>query len=317
MENLQTQNQNTQLTPIKAFSNFFQGNSIKKKFDEVLGQNASGFISSVVSVVSQNNQLLNATHESIYGAALVAASLQLPIIPSLGLAYIVPYNQKVNGQYMQVAQFQISYKGLHQLALRSGKYETIHTTDVRQGELINIDRMTGEMEFQWVQDNTERNKLPIIGYISYFKLISGFKSTFYMTLEEIQGHALKYSKSYAKYKTGLWKDEFETMAMKTVSKLHLNRKGILSIEMERAIKFDGSEVKNANPETNMSANAQIINIEANYVDNDSSEVVDAEFDYDAALNETLEQERQQDAKVLEAQRQMEIIVEKQKNNQKL
>ena len=117
---------NTPSTPIKAISNFFNSEKTQEKFSQLLGKKGPNFIASVVSLASSSTDLSKVEPSSIYGAALIAASVDLPIIPSLGYAYIIPYNQKVNGSYVKVAQFQIGYKGLIQLAHRSKQYITIH-----------------------------------------------------------------------------------------------------------------------------------------------------------------------------------------------
>ena len=101
--------------------------------------------------------------------------------------------------------------------------------------------MTGEMEFEWLSDNV-RSKKPVIGYISYFKLINGFESTFYMSKEEVEQHAKRYSQSY-KSKFGQWVDDFDSMALKTVCKLNLSKNAPLSTEMQKAIKTDQAIIK--------------------------------------------------------------------------
>ena len=89
--------------------------SVKKKFEELLGKKAQGFITSVLQCVSSNDLLSKADPASIYHAASVAATLDLPLNNNLGFAYIVPYNQKQkDGTYKQVAQFQLGYKGFIQ-----------------------------------------------------------------------------------------------------------------------------------------------------------------------------------------------------------
>ena len=239
MSQVQTTNQNQQLAPatgVKGLSNFLNSDGIKSKFTEILGQKGVGFISSVLSVVSSNTSLANADQNSIYTAALLAASLDLPINQNLGLAYIVPYKTKQpDGTYKQMAQFQLGYKGFLQLAQRSGQFKTINSTDVKEGEIVSWDRMSGELTFNWIQDSKERLSRKTVGYLSYFKLLNGFENSFYMTIEEIEAHAKKYSQTYRQYGTGLWKDEFDGMAKKTVTKLNLSKNATLTIEMQRAV----------------------------------------------------------------------------------
>lgn len=282
MSTVQTQNQNQlPTTGIKGLSNFLNSDSIKGRFTEILGQKGVGFISSVLSVVSSNQSLANADQNSIYTAALMAASLDLPINQNLGLAYIVPYNAKQSdGTYKQMAQFQLGYKGFLQLAQRSGQFKTINSTDVREGEILSWDRMSGEITFDWIQDSKERLSKKVVGYLSYFKLLNGFENSLYMTVEEIEAHAKKYSQTYKKFGTGLWKDEFDGMAKKTVTKLNLSKNAPLSIEMQKAVTSDQAVIKNDKFVTE-----ETVDVETQYVDNE-----DVALDVNA-VNETKERER--------------------------
>ena len=268
MSQVQTTNQNQQLAPatgVKGLSNFLNSDGIKSKFTEILGQKGVGFISSVLSVVSSNASLANADQNSIYTAALLAASLDLPINQNLGLAYIVPYKTKQSdGTYKQMAQFQLGYKGFLQLAQRSGQFKTINSTDVKEGEIVSWDRMSGELTFNWIQDSKERLSRKTVGYLSYFKLLNGFENSFYMTIEEIEAHAKKYSQTYRQYGTGLWKDEFDGMAKKTVTKLNLSKNAPLSIEMQRAVVSDQAVIKN----DNFAKEEGVVDVETQYVDHE-------------------------------------------------
>ena len=220
-------------TPIKynrmSLSALLQSGTIKKRFEDVLGQKAAGFISSIMSAVSSNKKLSEANPLSVVSAAAIAASLDLPINPNLGFAHIVPYGGN--------AQFQMGWRGYVQLAMRTGQYKLVNVEKVYEGELVKHDRFTGEMIF----DESKKDSDKIAGYVAFFRLLNGFEKYFYMTTEEIQQHGKKYSKSYA-HSDGRWKLDFEAMAKKTVLKLLLNRFGILSISMEKAIQADQAVV---------------------------------------------------------------------------
>lgn len=196
----------------------------KKRFHEILGKKSAGFISSVLSVANSN--LKNAEPQSVLNAAVIAATLDLPINPNLGFAYIVPYGSQ--------AQFQMGAKGFIQLAMRSGQYKTINVREVREGEIVKESKFTGEYEFG------EATSDEVVGYMAYFKLLNGFEKFFYMTKGELEAHGKKYSKNY----NGLWKSNFDSMAKKTVLKLALSKYGVLSIEMQMAQTFDQSVIKN-------------------------------------------------------------------------
>ena len=208
---------------------------VKKRFEDILGKKAPGFISSVINV-AKSPSLADAEPNSIMASAVVAATLDLPIDPNLGFAYIVPYNDKKQGK---IAQFQMGYKGFIQLAMRSGQYKTINAAPVFENDLKKINRLTGEIEFN---DNPEPST-KIVGYVGYFRLINGFEKALYMTREELEIHGKKYSQSYKSnkdwvVKQSLWTTDFDSMATKTVLKLLLSKYGPMSIEMQTAIKSD-------------------------------------------------------------------------------
>jgi recombination protein RecT len=236
----------------------FQRDDVQAKFKELMGKRASSFITSVLQIVASSDQLVKADPGSVYQAAAVAATLDLPLNNNLGFAYIVPFNQKQkDGTYKTLAQFQLGAKGFRQLALRTGQFLTIHETDVREGEIKKVDRLSGEMEFEWIQDEKERLSKKVVGYVSYFKLVNGYEQTYYMTVEKLNQHGSKYSQTFKKG-FGLWKDDFDAMARKTVIKLNLSKNAPLSVEMQKALTFDQSVVKDADSDT----------VDVDYVDNE-------------------------------------------------
>lgn len=259
-------------TGVKGLSSFLNQDNVKAKFAEVLGQKANGFIASLLSAVNSNDLLKNADQNSIYMAAMMAASLDLPINSNLGHAFIIPFNSKQkDGTYKQMAQFQVSAKGFKQLAIRSGQFKYISDAVVYEGQLKSENPLTG-FEFDW--NNKKSDK--IIGFVSYFQLLNGFESTYYMTNEEMQKHGAKYSKTYGQT-YGLWKTDFEKMGLKTVTKLNLSKNAPLSIEMSRASIADQAVVTKFDP-----SNEDTLDIDTEYVDNE-----EVTLDVDA-VNETKE-----------------------------
>jgi recombination protein RecT len=227
---------------------FFEQDNVKSKFNELLGKRSTQFITSVLQIVASNDLLKNAEPASIFNAAAVAATLDLPLNNSLGMAYVVPFNtRQKDGTYKTLAQFQLGAKGIKQLALRSGQFLSLHDSDVREGEIKGHDRLSGKINFEWIQDDKERLAKPIIGYVSYFKLLNGFEHTMYMTVEQLKQHGLKYSQTFKKG-FGLWKDDFDAMCRKTIIKLNLSKNAPLSVEMQTAVKVDQSVIKDADTE---------------------------------------------------------------------
>lgn len=222
---------NQQVAKPQSVKQFFAQDNVQAKFKEMLGKRAPQFITSVLQIAASNGMLANADPVSIYNAAAVAATLDLPLNNSLGFAYIVPYNQKrPDGSYGQVAQFQMGYKGFIQLAQRSGQFKTISATPIYEGQLVESNPLTG-YKFDFSQKKSDT----IIGFAGFFQLINGFEKTLYMTTEEMKAHGLRFSKTF---KTGLWQTDLVGMGNKTVLKLLLSKFAPLSIEMQKATVAD-------------------------------------------------------------------------------
>lgn len=207
--------------------------TIKNRFNEILGKKAAGFTSALLNIYNSNAQLQNCDARSILGAAGLAATLNLSITPSMGQAYVVPFKGK--------ATFQIGVRGLIQLAHRTGKYVALHAGKICDGELRGFNPITGEPELG------EKISDEVVGYVAYMRLNNGFEKTLYMTKAEIEAHAEKYSQSYRTDKnkgwtSSPWSTNFDAMASKTVLKRLLNAWGILSAEMAEAMQGDQSVV---------------------------------------------------------------------------
>lgn len=213
------------------------GEGYRKRFDELLGSRAPQFISSIVTLANADKNLQRAVVDSpvtVIQAALKAATYDLPIDPGLGYAYIVPFNNTKDGNTKMEATFIMGYKGMNQLALRTGVYETINVVDVREGELKSYNRLTEEIEIEFVEDDDIRDTIPIIGWCGYFKLINGTKKTVYMTKKQIEAHEKRHRKG--KYMGKGWRDDFDAMAMKTVFRNLIGKWGLMSIDYQKADK---------------------------------------------------------------------------------
>ena len=230
-----------ELTTVSTLTGMLANVNVKKRFEDMLGAKAAGFTSSILTVVNGNHALQSCDPKTILSAANIAATLDLPINPNLGFAALVPYKTKIDGKFVDVCQFQMMQKGFVQLAMRTGQYKVINASEVYEGELVSRNRITGEMTFDFNARTSEK----IIGYCSYMKMVNGYEKYFYMTVEEIEKHAKKYSKTYQKG-YGKWKDDFHAMAMKTVIKLLISKWGIMSIDMvqmQTALQADQSVIK--------------------------------------------------------------------------
>lgn len=204
---------------------FFNAPTIQKAFDDVWKGAGTQFAVSILSVLQGSQSLKSASNESIYAAAMKAAVLNLPIEPSLGRAYLVPYK----GQ----AQFQLGYKGLIELAQRSGQYKNINAGIVYKSQLISYNPLFEELILDFSKPQDE-----IVGYFAAFKLLNGFEKVSFWTVEKVTAHGKKFSKSFA---SGPWKTDFDAMAQKTILKDILSKYGPLSVEMQKAIDEDNQD----------------------------------------------------------------------------
>lgn len=216
------------ITPYQQLKKMISSDEIQARFQEVLGQKAQGFLTSVLNTVYLNDNLSQADPNSIMTSALTAAALDLPVDPNLGFSWIIPYN--VKGQ--KVARFQLGYRGYIQLALRTGQYETINVVEIYEGEEIKEDRLTGKVIL-----NGKRVSDQVKGYVAYFRLLNGFEKYLLKYKSEIEAHAKKYSKSWGN-QSSPWTSDFDKMAKKTVLKELISKYGIMSIQMQTAIKHD-------------------------------------------------------------------------------
>lgn len=220
-------------------ANYVKQDAVSQRLNDLLGKRAPQFVTSLVSAANNDKNLAACEPQSVVTAALTAASLDLPVNSNLGFAYLIPYTMDRGKKTERTeCQFQMGYKGFIQLAQRSGFYKTINASEVREGEIVKQDRLSGEIEFNWIDDDAEREKKKIIGYVAYFRLLNGFEKTFYWTKEKCEAHAKKYSKNYAKYGSGLWKDAFDDMAKKTVLKLLISKFGPLNTQLQKALDED-------------------------------------------------------------------------------
>jgi recombination protein RecT len=206
---------------------------IEKRFSEVLNKNASSYVASLIQTIQTSDKLQKCDRVTILSAAMKAAALNLPIEQNLGFAYIIPYGKE--------AQFQIGYKGFIQLALRSGQIIKLNAIPVYEGQLKSFDPLTENLTFDF--DNKKSDKIQ--GFAGYLELANGFNKTIFWDTEKMISHGKRYSKTY---KFGPWQDDFEKMGLKTIIKNLLSKFAPLSTEIQEAIKFDQSVIRDNQPD---------------------------------------------------------------------
>lgn len=237
---------NTQQITVKQFVNM---NSTKKRFEDVLGKRAPQFMSSLVSIVNSNQDLQEVEAASVINSALVAAALDLPINPSLGYMYIVPYK----GQ----AQPQMGYKGYIQLAQRSGQYRKITVAELYEDEFISWDPLMEELKYESHRDKDRGLNEQPVGYFGRFELLNGFQKTVYWTWQQVDSHRKRFSQAGGKNSDkpkGVWAKNYNAMARKTVIKDLLTKWGPMTVDMQTAYSADeegiNDEPRDVTPEQN-------------------------------------------------------------------
>lgn len=241
------------------FTVALQGAGIQRMLQAAFStpQAITKFTADLMAAVTATPGLKDCEPASIVSAGLQCSALNLSTSPAMGEAWIVPYGSK--------ATFQIGKNGLVQLAIRSGQYLDIDTIEVRQGEYKGRDKYTGKPQFEFIEDDEVRESLPIVGYLAYFEMLNGFKKTVYFSREKMLKWAARYSpafdielhKKYEIYqKTGQgmteaelrkcsspWHERFDSMAEKTVLRQLLQKWGVKSREMVKALEQDAEPEK--------------------------------------------------------------------------
>ena len=252
--------------------------SVQQQFQNALGKHKDEFVASLIDLYTGDPQLQRCKPQAVVAEALRAATMRLALNKALGFAYIIVFNNSVKdpatGQWMKVPTptFVPGYKGYIQLAMRTGQYRTINADMVYEGELRNVDKLSGTIAF-----DGEKKSDKVVGYFCYFELLNGFSKVLYMSVEDMAKYALRYSPSFkGKEKPTFealvkqaqsgqvssevgWKGNFNDMALKTVIRRLLSKYGYLSIEMMNVIAKDDDEaMSDRNGLIAENANAEVL-----------------------------------------------------------
>ena len=219
-------------------------------------QEAKQFVASLTSAVTTNPALQECDAKSIVASAFLGAGLHLSPSPQLGQYYLVPFNDKKSG--VKKAQFILGYKGLMQLAMRSGQLKKINVIEIKEGELKYFDPLNEEIKCYIITDYEKREAAETIGYYAFFELVNGFRKAIYWSKDKMMVHADKYSPAFSKeiYKkilagkipdkemwkySSFWYKSFDDMAKKTMLRQIITKGGCpMSVEMINAIERDDS-----------------------------------------------------------------------------
>lgn len=268
-------------TPRMGMAAYLNQDAVKAQINSILGsKRGTSFITSIVSAVQSTPALQECTQPSILQAALLGESLNLSPSASLGQFWILPYNNRKKG--VKEAQFQLGAAGYKQLAMRTGQYRDIDFLEIHEGEYKGRDKHTGKQIFEFIEDDEERESLPVIGYMAYFELVNGFRKSVYWTKSKMEKHADTYSQAfsleaYRKLQAGeipandmwkyssYWYSNFAGMAEKTLIKHLLSKWGILSTELITAIDADMTTI-------NEDGTKNYVETDADYIDAEIVEI---------------------------------------------
>lgn len=251
MANENNQLQKKEVTMLDRFKYMLSTDKVQGRFMQSLSKHKDSFVASLIDLYSGDQALQSCKPEAVVAEALKAASLQLPINKQLGFGYIVVFKNSVrqdDGSFIKVPTptFVIGYKGLIQLALRTGQYVCINADLVYEGEIRETDKLTGSIDLKG-----ERVSDKVVGYFCHIELKGGYRKTLYMTVHDMASYAKRYSPSIPQ-KTTVddleklaqntvpgkqvgWLGNFNDMALKTVTRRVLQHSGFLSVEMQQAI----------------------------------------------------------------------------------
>lgn len=226
-----TENTNTQIAtrPVDRLKQVMASPSVQQQFQNALDKNSNLFVASLIDLYASDTYLQQCEPSQVVAEALKAATLKLPINKSLGFAYIVPYKK----QGKQIPQFQLGYRGMIQLAMRSGIYKYLNADVVYEGEYRGYSKLTGNLDL-----DGEKKSYIVIGYFAYIESVNGFKKSVFCTRDDMEKHAQKYSKAYSR-DSSPWQTEFDQMAIKTMLRRLLSKYGLMTVDMA-----DGMQAEN-------------------------------------------------------------------------
>lgn len=245
-------------SPVNQLNEMLNSGAMKKQFEDTLKAGAATFIAAMLELYSSDSKLQLCDPGQVCKEALKAAALRLPINKALGQAYIIAYNNTVTDEHGNKVKryeptFQIGYKGLYQLAMRTGQYRIINADVVYEGELRKKSKLTGEIDL-----DGDKTSDKVIGYFAYIELLNGYHKALYMSVEDVAKHAKRYSKALMWSKDVTveslmelaklpvvaesgnvgWLSNFHGMAVKTVLRNLLGKYGYLSVELQDALEKD-------------------------------------------------------------------------------
>ena len=259
---------------VKNFQAVMNNSYYQTLLQNTLKENKGTFTTSLMELATSDEKLLQCNPNALMAEALKAASLHLPLNKQLGQCYILPF--KNHG--VMTPTLVVGVKGFLQLAMRTGKYETINSDVVYEGELKGYDKVTGNLDLSGVRTSN----VPI-GYFAYMKMKNGFSKLLYMSLDEVCLYAKQYSptvkfsdkatpatlkelalkQAASGVSDGVgWYSNFESMALKTVLRRLLSKWGELSIENNDILNIDEAPSAEQKRDEEFSEAKEVIEVDA-------------------------------------------------------
>lgn len=226
------------------------------------------FTRMVFTALSSTPKLQECTPQSFLGAMMTAAQLGVEPNTALGQAYILPYRNKGRME----ASFQLGYKGLIDLAYRSGQVKSIQAHVVYENDDFEYE-FGLDPKLKHVPATTNRGA-PIAYYAVYNTKDGGFGFEV-MSIEDVRAFARKYSKSFGS-DSSPWTTNFDSMAKKTVLKQVL-KYAPLKTDFVRGIAQDETVHHTIGSDMTMEESMQIesegsVSDTYEYVDDETGEV---------------------------------------------
>lgn len=243
--------------------------AIKKALPSVI--TPERFTRMVLSALSSTPKLAECSPQSFLAAMMTAAQLGVEPNTALGQAYLLPYRN--HGQ--MECQFQLGYKGLIDLAYRSGEVSVIQAHTVYENDVFEYE-LGMDPKLRHVPAKADRGEA--VAYYAMFKTKDGGYGFEVMSVDDVQRHAQRYSKSYGSGSSP-WRSNFDEMAKKTVLKRALKYAPLKSdfvrgVAQDETIKAELSDEMYAVPdETVFEAEGEEIGSTA--VDTETGEVIDS------------------------------------------
>ena len=166
----------------------------------------------VLTAISTNPKLQECTPQSFLGAMMTAAQMGIEPNTPLGLGYLLPRKSKSGAME---CTFQLGYKGMIDLAFRSGNIASIGAYAVHAGDTFEV-RLGTDPYINHIP--TLKDKGDVIAYYAYYKTKDGHTSFEVMTVDEVREHARKFSDAVKRGWSSPWDTNPDEMAKKTVLK---------------------------------------------------------------------------------------------------